>query len=405
MFPEPAVWQAEQLRVGLRAEFEREVAEADVLDFARNSGDANPLHIDAAYARSSNFQGRIVHGAFQVGLASALIGMHLPGRNVLLGSVNARFPAPLYFPCRVSVRGEITSWDPRLNAGQLRVLVLETATRTPTAEIVMGFTLHTRKEEGGRMKDEPEGRKADSSFILPPSSLRRAVLVTGASGGLGAALVRELSARYFILGMVHRRPLEDDLKASANVIELTADLDEPGWEERVAAVLDGRPLYGVVHAAWPGAPHGGLLQCPDDVLERQLRFGGAHLVRLARMLFSRVGEDGGRLVALGSVVGSAKPALTRAAYSLGKAALETTVRLLAPEMARKRVTVNAVCPSFVPLGINKQADERQQKLEAARVPLGRLCGAADVAGAVEYLLSPAASFVSGQILGLSGGQL
>ncbi len=74
-------------------------------------------------------------------------------------------------------------------------------------------------------------------------------------------------------------------------------------------------------------------------------------------------------------------------------------------MARKKVTVNAVCPSFVPLGINKQADERQQKMEAARVPLGRLCTAADVAGAVDYLLSPAASFVSGQILGLSGGQL
>ncbi len=252
MFPESTVWEAERLRVGLRAEFEREVAEADVLDFARNSGDANPLHIDAAYARSSNFQGRIVHGAFQVGLASALIGMRLPGRNVLLGSVNARFPAPLYFPCRVSVRGEITSWDARLNAGQLRVLVLEAATRTPTAEIVMGFTLHARKDEGGRMKDEPEGRKADSSFILHPSSLRQAVLVTGASGGLGAALVRELSAHYFVLGMVHRRPLDDDLKASSNVAELTADLDEPGWEERVAAVLDGRSLYGVVHAAWPG---------------------------------------------------------------------------------------------------------------------------------------------------------
>ncbi len=205
--------------------------------------------------------------------------------------------------------------------------------------------------------------------------------------------------------MVHRRPLDDDLKASDHVVELTADLDEPGWEERVAAVLDGRPLYGVVHAAWPGAPHGGLLQCPDDLLERQLRFGGAHLVRLARLLFSRVGEEGGRLVALGSVVGSAKPALTLAAYSLGKAALETTVRLLAPEMARKKATVNAVCPSFVPLGVNKQADERQQKLEAARVPLGRLCGAADVSAAVDYLLSPAAAFVSGQILGLSGGQL
>src|SRR5262249_17935929 len=104
MFPEPRVWAAQELRPGLRAEFERDLGEADVLAFARTSGDANPLHVDVEYAGGSNFQGRIVHGAYQVGLASALLGMHLPGRNVLLGSVNARFPPPLYFPCRVVVR-------------------------------------------------------------------------------------------------------------------------------------------------------------------------------------------------------------------------------------------------------------------------------------------------------------
>src|SRR4051812_43027103 len=116
MFPEPSTWHPGELRVGLRAEFERDVAEADILDFARNSGDCNPLHVDADYARSSNFGGRIAHGAFQVGLASALLGMRLPGRLVLLGSVNARFPSPLFFPCRVVVRGEVTAWDRQLNA-------------------------------------------------------------------------------------------------------------------------------------------------------------------------------------------------------------------------------------------------------------------------------------------------
>src|SRR5262249_47792134 len=100
-----------------------------------------------------------------------------------------------------------------------------------------------------------------------------------------------------------------------------------------------------------------------------------------------------------------KPAFNLAAYSLGKGVLEDTVRLLAPEMARKQVTVNAVCPSFLAVGINGRADERQQKMETARVPLGRLCTPADVAAAVEYLLSPGAAFVSGQVLGLSGGQL
>ena len=90
---------------------EVEITEADILAFARLTGDHNPLHVDAEYARSSNYQGRIVHGAFQVGLASALLGMHLPGKKVLLGTINARFPSPLYFPCSVKVTGEIASWN------------------------------------------------------------------------------------------------------------------------------------------------------------------------------------------------------------------------------------------------------------------------------------------------------
>jgi 3-oxoacyl-[acyl-carrier protein] reductase len=394
MFPEPRIWTAEQLRVGLHEEFERALTEDDVLGFARTSGDYNPLHVDAAYALASNFHGRIVHGAFQVALASALIGMRLPGMKVLLGSVNARFPAPLYFPCRVCVRGEITSWDAQLRAGQLRVTVRDTANQTPTADIQIGFTLHEQRS----------GAQQATPSVNSPSRDERAVLVTGASGGIGAALVQDLAHRYFVFGMVRQHPLPAQLKALKNVAELKVDLESPSWEEEAAAVLGDRPLYGIVHAAWPGAPHGGLLRSSDDLLEGQMRFGSVHLVRLARLLFARADDRGGRLVAIGSIVG-ARPTLSLAAYSLGKAALESTVRLLAPEMARKKVTVNAVCPSFVPVGINKQANERQQKMETAHIPLGRLCTPADLSGAVDYLFSPAASFISGQILGLFGGQL
>ena len=111
------------------------------------------------------------------------------------------------------------------------------------------------------------------------------------------------------------------------------------------AALRDEPLFGVVHAAWPGVPHGGLLQAPDEAIRQQLDFGTTQTVRLARFLYAHAGPAGGRLVALGSIFGSQKPTLTLAPYSLGKAALEATVRLLAPELARKQVAVNAVCPS------------------------------------------------------------
>src|SRR5712691_9261447 len=70
---------ADEITVGLTAQFERAVTEQDILAFADNSGDHNPLHVDAGYAAGTNHGGRIAHGAFQVSLASAMIGMYLPG--------------------------------------------------------------------------------------------------------------------------------------------------------------------------------------------------------------------------------------------------------------------------------------------------------------------------------------
>jgi NAD(P)-dependent dehydrogenase (short-subunit alcohol dehydrogenase family)/acyl dehydratase len=395
-FPDPLLFAAEDLRVGLTARFEREITEADVREFARLSGDANPLHIDADYAAGSNFGGRIVHGAFQVGLASALIGMHLPGRNVLLGAVSARFPAPLFYPCRAIVSGELTSWNLAARAGSVRVTVQEAKAQTATAEIHLNFTLHERR-----------AKAAETASVLLPRTHddeRHVVLVTGARGGLGSALVSALASQYAVVAMA-RQPMNVD----GDVMQFAADLQDTSWRDALLQFLHGRRLHGIVHTAWPGQPHGSLLQVDPCVIQQQLNFAALTTTELARFLFQQTRSDGehrgGRLIVLGSIVGTQKPVLPLATYSLGKATLEHTVRLLAPELARRSVTINAIAPSFIPTGMNKQATERQKMKEAALVPMGRVCEPDDVVALVRYLLSPEASFVSGQVIGLAGAQL
>src|SRR6266498_2826537 len=98
----------EDIRAGLRFEFERDITEQDVSLFANLSGDRNALHIDAEYASGTNYGGRIVHGTLQTGIASAMLGMYLPGGPVLLGGIQARFPAPLFYPARILISGRIT---------------------------------------------------------------------------------------------------------------------------------------------------------------------------------------------------------------------------------------------------------------------------------------------------------
>ncbi len=389
------------LRVGLTAEYEREIAESDVLEFAENSGDFNPLHVDASFAQHSRYAHRIVHGAFQIGLASALIGMHLPGRDVLLGSVNARFLSPLYFPSRVRVSGEITAWNAASRAGSVRVTVSDHASLAPSSEITMAFTLQSEKVE--HPVAQPATRVAShetTRAIFSPE--RKIILLTGASGGIGASLLPALAEEFSVLGLVHRHSLN---QTSPHMVQLQADLSAPEFEQTIVDRLGGDPLYGIIHCAWPSMPKGGLLQSDLRLIEQQLAFGTSYVVRLARLLFNLVGPDGGRMVALGSIAGRHKPALGLGAYSLAKAALEDTIRLLAPELARKQVSVNAVCPTFVPAGMNLQADDLQIKREKALIPMGRICETGDIVGAIRYLLSPAASFISGQSIVLSGAQL
>lgn len=398
-FPEPAVLAPGDLRVGLTAQFEREITEEDVYTFARLSGDANPLHVDPAYAAATNFGRRIVHGAFQVSLASALIGMYLPGRNVLLGAVSAKFPSPLGYPSKVAVSGQITSWSEANRAGIIRITVREMKSDTPTAEILMNFAWHEQRATAAR-RDEP-GRTAGIE-----DSSRPIVVVTGAAGGVGGAILERLAPDYTVVALVRRA---GTIASGSPAVELVADLDDHGWRDSLRQLLDGRRVYGIVHAAWPAQPHGSLLQVDEQVVRQQLNFGAMSTIELARFLFSQDdagGHDaGGRLIVLGSIVGSLKPVLPLASYSLGKAAVEQTVRLLAPELARRQITVNAISPSFIATGLNKQTTERQQLKEAALVPLGRLCGTDDVAGLVRFLLSPEAGFISGQTLGLTGAQL
>lgn len=390
-------YAAAELRVGLTAEFERGISEADILNFARNCGDLSPLHVDSKYAQSTKLGARVVHGAYQMALASAMLGMHLPGRPAFLVSTNAQFHRPLYFPSRVSVRGEITAWEAGSARGNIHVTISELPSWIPTSQIQMGFTLHERA---------PIARVSTiNRGITQCAADRKLVLVSGASGGIGSSLVAKLAKQYAVLALVNRRCLPKELQNDPHISQHKADFSDPEWRPHLEEILGNNCLYGIVHAAWPGVAQGGLLAISARALEQQLAFAVFHTIELARLLANHAGSEGGRFVALGSIFGSQKPKLAVATYSLAKASLEQTVRLLAPELALKQITINAICPSFVATGINRQVNARQVLLEKAAVPLGRLCDTDDILDAIDYVLSSQASFLSGQTIVLSGGQL
>lgn len=99
----------EDISLGDSVSFERSFSEEDVSNFARLSGDVNPLHTDEEYAHTTVFKKRVVHGMLIGCLCSFLVGMHLPGKKCLYLGQTLHFKKPVFIGDTVTVRGTVTT--------------------------------------------------------------------------------------------------------------------------------------------------------------------------------------------------------------------------------------------------------------------------------------------------------
>src|ERR1700760_1612206 len=103
----------EDLTVGQSAEAKRTVTADDIDRFAAVWGDNNPVHVDDAYAASTQFKTRIAHGMLAGGFISAALGERLPGPGAIYISQSLKFRRPIHIGDEVTTRVEITAIDPR----------------------------------------------------------------------------------------------------------------------------------------------------------------------------------------------------------------------------------------------------------------------------------------------------
>ncbi len=235
----------------------------------------------------------------------------------------------------------------------------------------------------------------------------KAALVTGASGGIGAAIARMLHAQGARVALSGTR--RDALDALA--LELgegaavcPADLRDPAAADALVAAAEAAcgPLHMLVNNA--GLTRDGLaLRMKDEDFALVLDVDLAAPFRLARAaLKGMVRRRAGRIVGIGSVVGATGNA-GQANYAAAKAGLMGLTKALAQEVASRGITVNLVAPGFIETAMTEALSEEQRKAAATRIPLGRLGRPEDVAAAVLYLASDEAAWVTGAMLHVNGG--
>ena len=115
-------YSLEDLSVGMSAIYEHVVTENDVVQFADISGDRNPVHLDEAYARTTRFKGRIVHGMLSASFISTAIASKLPGPGSIYLSQNLKFRAPVRAGDTVEARVTVTEIIPDKNRVALKTV-------------------------------------------------------------------------------------------------------------------------------------------------------------------------------------------------------------------------------------------------------------------------------------------
>jgi 3-oxoacyl-[acyl-carrier protein] reductase len=234
----------------------------------------------------------------------------------------------------------------------------------------------------------------------------RTALVTGASGGIGEAIARQLHAQGATVVLAGRR--RDALAALAEALGErvrveVAELAESGAAEQLIAAADADGgLDVLINNA--GLTRDNLaLRMKDEDWQTVLDVNLTAVFRLIRAaLRGMMRRRWGRIVNVTSIV-----ALTgnpgQANYAAAKAGTIGMTKSLAAEVASRGITVNCVAPGFIQTPMTAALGEDQRRRLLERVPIGRLGNGADVAAAVGYLASEEAAYVTGQTLHVNGG--
>lgn len=239
----------------------------------------------------------------------------------------------------------------------------------------------------------------------------KVALVTGASQGLGSATTRALHAAgaTVVINFFPDPDKVNEARAQVLAAELGdrclfvgADVRDPGAVDRMfeavraslggidivvnnAAVLRDRTIRNMTDEDW------------QAVIDTNLT-GVFHMNRAA----ARHLRDDGRIVSMASIAATVG-FFGQANYAAAKAGVAAMTRVLSRELARRRITVNAVAPGVVLTEMGKSIPEGVRESMLAQIPLGRFGEPDEIANVILFLCSPLASYVTGQTLHVNGG--
>ena len=239
---------------------------------------------------------------------------------------------------------------------------------------------------------------------------RRLAIVTGASRGIGLAIARALADDGFDIVGTATGPsgitaIEQALGATGALrAALVLDVTDSTSIDAFFAALDGADLVPLVLVNNAGVTRDNLLlRMKDEEWDTVIAANLSAVFALTRrVLRGMVKARYGRIVNITSVVGAAGNA-GQANYAAAKAGVVGFTKSLAQEIASRGITVNAVAPGFIATDMTAKLNDEQKAGALARVPMGRMGSAEEIAATVAFLISDRAAYITGETVHVNGG--
>jgi NAD(P)-dependent dehydrogenase (short-subunit alcohol dehydrogenase family) len=235
----------------------------------------------------------------------------------------------------------------------------------------------------------------------------RRVIVLGGAGGIGRAVVARFVADGDAVAVLDRAALPDEL-AAVVAHEVATDAADP--DGLVEAIAEATQLLGGLDVLVNAA---GILRITpfletsvaewDEVMAINARAAFVAVREAGRLLHAA--GHGGRIVTIASMAAKTGAA-DEVAYAASKAAVVALTRVAALEWGRAGITVNCVCPGYIPteMGSDTRTDDDIARW-TAQTAVGRLGTPDDVADTIAFLASPGASYLTGQAVNVTGGMV
>lgn len=238
---------------------------------------------------------------------------------------------------------------------------------------------------------------------------KKTVLITGASRGIGKAILESFNNEYFIIGTGTSESSVQSILENLKSMNIEGesfklDLGDRDSIKELTSLLDSKEIYPDILINNAGITRDNImLRMKDEEWDNviDVHLNGQYLL-IKSFIKKMVKNRWGRIINISStsaVLGNKG----QANYAAAKAGIEAMSRSLARELGSRNINVNCVAPGFIETDMTKEISDGNEDFLASQIPLGRLGKPNEIAEVVNFLTSEQANYITGQIIHVNGG--